>query len=158
MRKTIIAMLLFTLSVWSAGSASPGDVGEIRSLRLENNRAIASRNVALMRRPWSQTIRLIEGDGTVFTGSGPLAASYASLEFKDARFVAYVRRPISITIGTDGRSAAEYGTWTSVYKTPKRDRSGRYFASWRKVDGEWKIIYEAYVSLGLATQASPPTR
>ncbi|HET9096378.1 MAG TPA: nuclear transport factor 2 family protein [Candidatus Baltobacteraceae bacterium] len=156
MRKTILALLLFTLSAWSAGSASPGDVDEIRSLRLENNRAIASRNVELMRHAWSQSIRLIEGDGIIFTGSGPLAASYASIEFKDASFVAYVRRPITITIGADGRSAAEYGTWTAVYKTPKRDRSGRYLASWRKFGRDWKIIYEAYVSLGLAAQASPP--
>lgn len=122
---------------------------------MENNNAIASRNVELMRHAWSQAIRLIEGDGTIFTGSGPLAASYASLEFKDASFVAYARRPVTITIGADGISAAEYGTWRAVYKTPKRDRSGSYLASWRKVRSDWKIIYEAYVSLGLAPQASP---
>lgn len=100
-----------------------------------------------MRRAWSPSIRLIEGDGTIFTGSGPLAASYASLEFKDSDFVEYARRPITITIGADGMRAAEYGTWTAVYKTPKRDRSGSYLASWRKVGSDWKIIYEAYVRL-----------
>ncbi|HEY8296789.1 MAG TPA: hypothetical protein VIG32_02030 [Candidatus Baltobacteraceae bacterium] len=87
-------------------------------------------------------------DGTVFSGAGPLADSYAGIEFKDPNFVAYVRRPMTITISSDGRHAAEYGAWTAVYKVPKRNRSGTYLASWRKSHSDWKIAYEAYVTLG----------
>ena len=148
MLKTMAVLLLFALSVTSAGSASQGDANTIRSLRLENNRAIESHNVKLMQHARAPAIRLIESDGTLFSGAGPLAASYASIEFKDPNFVAYVRRPISITISADGRGAAEYGTWTALYKKQKNVRSGKYLASWRKFGAAWKIIYEAYVTLG----------
>lgn len=153
MRKTIFALMLLTIAETSTGSASPKDVATIRALRLQNNRALESHNVELMRRAWAPTIRLIESDGTIFSGSGPLAASYASVEFRDKRFVAYVRRPTSITIGADGETAAEYGSWTAIVKTPKRVRSGNYLASWRKFGTDWKIVYEAYVSLGSAPQS-----
>lgn len=148
MHKTIAALVLFTISVTSAVSAPQGDVDTIRSLRLENNRAIESHSVRLMERAWTPTIRLIVSDGTVYSGAGPLAASYAGTEFKDPNFVAYDRRPISITISADGRRAAEYGAWKAHYKTPKKAGSGTYLASWRKFGGVWKIVYEAYVTLG----------
>lgn len=147
MTKTIAALLLFALPVVSAGSASQSDIATIRSLRLQNNRAIESHNVKLMQQIWVPTIRLIESDGTLFSGAGPLAASYASVEFKDPNFVAYVRRPVNITISADGSSAAEYGVWTALYKKQQRVRSGNYLASWRKYGAAWKIVYEAYVTL-----------
>ncbi|MEO9170446.1 MAG: DUF4440 domain-containing protein [Candidatus Baltobacteraceae bacterium] len=153
MRKTIFALMLLTIAQISLGSASPGDIATIRALRLENNRAIESHNVPLMRHAWAPTIRLIESDGTIFSGSRTLAASYATVEFRDTSFVAYVRRPTNITIGADGATAAEYGVWTAIVKAPKRVRSGTYLASWRKFGADWQIVYEAYVSLGSAPQS-----
>lgn len=100
-----------------------------------------------MQSAWTPTIRLIVSNGTVYSGAGPLAASYSSTEFKDPNFIVYDRRPISITISADGRGAAEYGTWNALYKTPKHNRSGTYLASWRKFGAVWKVVYEAYVTL-----------
>ncbi len=148
MHKTALALVLLTIAQTSLGSASPSDVATIRALRLENNRAIQSHNVPLMQRAWAAKIRLIETDGTLFSGSKALAESYATFEFKDKSFVAYARRPTKITIGVDGTNAAEYGNWTAVFKAPKRGHSGTYLASWRKFRTGWKIVYEAYVSLG----------
>ncbi|GAC1497866.1 MAG: DUF4440 domain-containing protein [Vulcanimicrobiaceae bacterium] len=105
-----------------------------------------------MRKAWSPHIRLIVGDGTVYSGSEPLGRSYVNDEFKDANFIAYERTPLSITIGANGARAAEYGKWISVNKVPKRVQSGTYLASWRKYGGTWKIVYEAYVSLGLTSK------
>lgn len=148
MHKTIGALLLLAIAVTSGASASQGDAGTIRSLRLENNRAIASHNSRLMRRAWTSTIRLIVSDGTLYSGAGPLAASYQDTEFKDPDFIVYDRRPLSITISASGKSAAEYGAWNALYRTPASNRSGTYFASWRKFGTMWKIVYEAYVTLG----------
>jgi hypothetical protein len=150
------AKLTFVLLTFAATSvvfaAATSDVATIRTLRLENNRAIVSRNVTLMRAVWMPNIQLIVSDGTVYSGSACLAQSYANTEFKDPRFIAYVRRPSSITISADGVHAAEYGTWTAIYKPPKNVQSGTYLASWRKFKSAWKIIYEAYVELNLTPQ------
>ncbi|MGA8533772.1 MAG: hypothetical protein WB615_06670 [Candidatus Tumulicola sp.] len=139
----------------AASSAEPvqSGVAAIRALRIANNVAIASHNVALMRKAWLPGIRLIETDGTLFSGSQSLASSYAQSEFRDVNFVAYVRRPSRIVVGNDGMHAAEYGEWTAIYKPPKRVRSGTYLASWRKTDAGWKIAYEAYVALNLEPQS-----
>lgn len=129
------------------------DVAKIRSLRLENNRAIAAHDVALMHRSWAPNIRLIVSDGTVYSGAAALGRSYMQEEFKDPRFVAYVRRPLNITIDADGVRAAEYGQWTAINKPPEKVRSGSYLASWRKFDKDWKIVYEAYASTDRAPQS-----
>jgi YVTN family beta-propeller protein len=98
-------------------------------------------------------IRLIESDGTQWSSAKALAKSYAGAEFRDPNFAAYVRIPTSITIAADGLHAAERGHWTAVDKPPERVRSGTYLASWKKVAGSWKIVYEAYVALDLAPQS-----
>lgn len=147
MRTIILVLALITIGAGSVVRPVPSDVVTIRALRLENNHAIASHNIALMRKSWTKNIRLIESDGTVYSGSASLAQSYADIEFKNAAFIAYARRPLNITISADGAQAAEYGKWTEIKKGPKRSHSGTYFASWRKYRGVWKIVYEAYVSL-----------
>ena len=136
----------------TAGTA-PSDVAQIRALRLENNRAFLERDVAALRKPWKANIRLIESDGTEWSGADALARSYAGVEFRDPRFVEYVRIPTSITIAANGLHAAESGNWTLINKAPERVRSGTYLASWEKIAGTWKIVYEAYVALNHAPQS-----
>ena len=126
---------------------------QIRALRLENNRAFLERDVAALRKPWKANIRLIESDGTEWSGADALARSYAGVEFRDPRFVEYVRIPTSITIAANGLHAAESGNWTLINKAPERVRSGTYLASWEKIAGTWKIVYEAYVALNDAPQS-----
>ncbi|HVA33076.1 MAG TPA: DUF4440 domain-containing protein [Candidatus Baltobacteraceae bacterium] len=136
-----------------AAGAAPPDVAQIRALRLENNRAILRRDVATLRKPWKANIRLLESDGSTWSGADQLARSYASVEFKDPNFVEYVRIPANIAIAADGLHAAERGNWTAITKPPERVRSGTYFASWEKTSGTWKIVYEAYVALNSAPQS-----
>jgi virginiamycin B lyase len=133
--------------------APPSDVAQIRALRLENNRAILERDVPTLRKAWKANIRLIESDGTEWSGADALAGSYAGVEFRDPHFVEYVRVPTSITIAANGLDAAERGNWTLIDKAPERVRSGSYLASWEKVAGTWKIVYEAYVALNDAPQS-----
>jgi len=143
---TLAALLL-------CGAAAPSDVAQIRALRLANNRAISERDARALRKAWAPNVRLIESDGTTWTGANELARSYASVEFKDPKFVAYVRIPTSIAISADGLHAAERGNWTAVDKPPERVRSGTYLASWEKLGGAWRIVYEAYVTLNFAPQS-----
>ncbi len=141
--------LVLTVAAAAAPASAPSAMATIRALRLENNRAIAAHDIPLMRKSWSPNIRLIASDGTLYSGSAALARSYASEEFKDAKFVSYMRTPATITIGADGARAAEYGNWVKLTKAPKGVRSGTYFASWRKYGDTWEIMYEAYASLNL---------
>ncbi len=149
---------MFALSLLSIALAAPAaatslDVAAIRAMRLANNAAIASHDVAAMRKAWAPNIRLIASDGTLFSGSAVLARSYASEEFKDPRFVAYVRRPSKIVVSANGAHASEYGDWTAVNKPPERVHSGTYLASWEKTGEGWRIVYETYIGLGLAPQS-----
>lgn len=146
MRKVLALVMLF---VCCAAVTARSGVEQIRALRLENNRATLERNVAALREPWKSNVRLIESDGSYWTNAEDLARSYATTEFKDPYFVEYVRIPTSITISADGFHAAETGNWTAINKPQKRVRSGVYLASWEKVSGSWKIVYEAYVALNL---------
>ena len=146
MQKVLALVMLF---LCCAAVTARSDVEQIRSLRLENNRATLERNVAALRKPWKANVRLIESDGSYWTGAEELARSYATTEFKDPYFVEYVRIPTAITIAADGLHAAEIGSWTAINKPPKRVRSGTYLASWEKVNDTWKIVYEAYVALNL---------
>ncbi|MBC5823366.1 MAG: nuclear transport factor 2 family protein [Candidatus Eremiobacteraeota bacterium] len=153
MRKTIVVLGSAMVILAARAPGAPSDVATVRALRLENNRAIRAHDTSRMRRAWSAHIRLIETDGTLISGARLLATSYVQREFQDASFVSYVRIPKSVVISFEGARAAEYGTWTAIYKEPKQVQSGNYFASWQKSGGQWKIVYEAYVSLGLEPQS-----
>jgi hypothetical protein len=146
-------LALATLLLCCAPGSAPSDVSQIRALRLENNRAIYERDVATLRKAWKSNIRLVESDGSTWAGADALSRSYSSVEFKDPNFVEYVRIPSDITIAANGMHAAERGNWTAIDKPPERVRSGTYLASWEKVDGTWKIVYEAYVALNFAPQS-----
>lgn len=136
-----------------AAATAPSDVAQIRALRLENNRAIFERDVVALRKPWKTNIHLLESDGSEWSGADALAKSYAGVEFKDPNFVEYVRIPTSITIAANGMHAAERGDWTAINRAPERVRSGTYLASWDKIAGTWKIVYEAYVALNFVPQS-----
>ncbi len=152
MRAIVTFAALISILLAAAISATSSDVGVIRALRLENNRAIAHHDAALMQSAWSPNIRLISSDGSLYTGAEQLAKSYAQNEFKDPRFIAYVRIPNSIEISSDGREAAESGSWTAIRKAPSRVTSGTYLASWQKSEGRWRIAVETYVRLNHAPQ------
>lgn len=150
----MIAALFLCCAIGAAPSdVALSDVAQIRVLRLENNRAILERNLATLSKPWRSNIRLIVSDGRIWTGASDLARSYASAEFKDPNFIAYVRIPSNITIAPDGLHAAEAGNWTAINRPPERVRSGTYLASWVRISGTWKIVYEAYVALNSAPQS-----
>ncbi len=69
-------LILTILTIAASPLLDPrAEVVRIRSLRLENNRAIAAHDVALMRRSWAPNIRLIASDGRVYSGSAALARS-----------------------------------------------------------------------------------
>jgi virginiamycin B lyase len=145
--------LFFGVALGESAPNTSSDVAQIRALRLENNRAILERKLAALSKPWKSNVRLIESDGQIWTGAGDLARSYANAEFKDPNFVEYVRIPSRITIAADGGHAAELGTWTAINRPPERVRSGTYLASWEKIAGTWKIVYEAYAASNSAPQS-----
>ncbi|HJS90558.1 MAG TPA: DUF4440 domain-containing protein [Steroidobacteraceae bacterium] len=139
--------LVIVASAIGICSAHGSDSDDIRALRLANNRAIARHDVSGMREAWSTDIHLICCGNMMFSGASALIASYEGVEFKNPEFVEYVRIPESITVSSDRSQAAEYGRWIGVFASPEPVPLGRYFASWKKERGRWRIISESYVAL-----------
>jgi virginiamycin B lyase len=143
----VVIGLLIVVSAISVRIASAAAADDIRALRLANNRAIARHDIAGMRAAWATDIHLICCGNAMFSGASALIASYKAVEFKNPGFVEYVRIPESITVSSDRSQAAEYGRWIGVFRSPEPDPLGRYFASWKKERGAWKITSESYVAL-----------
>lgn len=63
--------------------------------------------------------------------------------------VVYVRTPTRIEISSYLPRAAEFGDWVGNWTSDKGsiEVGGSYSASWRKVDGAWKIQSEIFVTL-----------
>lgn len=144
-----IAVSLIVAATIGVGRAvgAPSDVSQIRELRLANSRAIARRDISGMRAAWSSDIHLICCGNVMYSGASALMASYQKDELKNPAFVAYVRIPERISVSSNGTRAAEYGKWVGVFTRPDPVSSGRYFASWQKERGSWKIASESYITL-----------
>jgi hypothetical protein len=66
--------------------------------------------------------------------------------FSDFPDVNYVRTPTDIQVSTLLPLAIEHGTWRGG-QTTETTYGGRYTAAWRKVEDEWKIHNELFVTL-----------
>jgi hypothetical protein len=90
--------------------------------------------------------------GKLTVGRDNIVARYAKT-FKDGDFLFGLRTPQRIDVATGGGSdAAEVGTWKwkMRYLGQEITWSGRYLAMWQKVDGQWGIRSDLYVTTGCA--------
>jgi len=143
MRKSffVVVFLITAHLAFSQNKQADGDI--IRSLRFASNAAIARHDVEGMAKYWLSDFVQTIGRGITVTGKDSVIASWTKL-FKINNAVLYVRKPIAITIGDNGIMAWETGTWDAENSYSK---GGNYAAMWRKVNGEWKLQAELFVSL-----------
>lgn len=115
----------------------------IKSQRAASNAAIAKHDVAGIAKYWMPDFVQVRGNATYLTGKDAVAKSWTDL-FKTNSSVSYTRIPSEIIISKNDTLAWEKGKWVAVKSYSK---GGNYSAMWRKVNNEWKLQAEIFVSL-----------
>jgi len=124
------------------------DIEVIKSLRIASNQAIARHDAEAVASFLDEDYVITISTGAIERSREAAVESFAAhfAEFPD---VVYVRTPSDITVSEAYPLAIEYGTWTGTrtgHNGPL-ENGGKYTASWRKVDGAWKIHSELFVGL-----------
>jgi ketosteroid isomerase-like protein len=140
-KKSLILVLLIASYFANAQSRQASD--SIRASRMASNAAIARHDINGMAKYWLPGFVQTIGRGTSFTGKDTIIAAWKQL-FKTNPAVLYIRKPTTITVGDNGVMAWETGTWEAKNSYSK---GGNYSAMWRKINGEWKLQAELFVSL-----------
>lgn len=155
MKPIAIILCCFTLaflgpiSIDTASAADDSDKDQIAAIREQSNQAIARHDVAGI-------VRFLDSEYQITTGRGLMyhhdpeqeGVSWAE-HFARYDDVVYTRTPQTIEISSYLPRAAESGRWLGTWtnENGQIEVSGSYTASWRKVDGDWKIQSEIFVSL-----------
>lgn len=137
--------LVFALLIVSHLAVAQGRTAadSIRASRMASNAAIARHDVDGIAKYWLPGFVQTIGRGTSLAGKDTIIATWKQL-FKANPTVLYIRKPVTITVGDNGIMAWETGTWTAKNSYSK---GGNYSAMWRKINGEWKLQAELFVSL-----------
>jgi ketosteroid isomerase-like protein len=123
---------------------------EIRSARATYNNALASRDAKAISKYWLLDSQSVWASGKLTVGRDNIVARYAKT-FKDGDFLFGLRTPQKIDVATGaGSDAAEVGIWKwkMRYLGQEITWSGRYLAMWQKVDGQWGLRSDLYVTTG----------
>jgi ketosteroid isomerase-like protein len=165
------AALAVALAVPLAGCSvtmrSPGppsatdEIETIREARLAQNRAIRERDLDAIAGVMETDIHATSGVGIHIVGRDAYRRAYAD-DFEVLEDVIYTRSPDEIELsnmdtGLADRLAAESGTWTGSFVTPRGPAQvrGVYTAMWRKRNGRWRINSEIFVSLTCSGNGCP---
>jgi ketosteroid isomerase-like protein len=158
-RTTLVAILLAAGAasiadpVTQAAPHSPivsQDEAAIRAARQDYNAALISRDAAVISKYWLQDAYSVWAGGDLTVGHDSIVKRYART-FHDGVFLSGVRKPQQVEVGSGApNDAAEAGTWEWRMRESGEviTWSGRYLAMWRKVDGQWRIVSDLYVTTG----------
>lgn len=149
----------------AAGRQAPptaaSEVETIRDLRLAQNRAIRAQDLQAIAEVLEAEVVAVSGIGIHVIGRDAYVDAYES-DFRALENVVYTRNPQAIELSTVDtglaqRIAAESGTWTGSFVTPRgpAQMRGVYSAMWRKRDGRWRINSELFVSLSCSGAGCP---
>lgn len=142
---------LLTVIGWTtalaADSPTGPDVVAIRAARQRSNDALAGHVADAAVAPLLADARILGSNGSLIEGAAAMQAAFAR-SFADADFVAYVRTPQTIEVGVND-IASEAGRWRAVWRHAGAEKviSGTYLATWKKVDGSWRIAAEQFIPL-----------
>jgi len=143
MFKNFVLLAFLMLPAFAFSQNEQQDVDIIKSSRMSSNAAIARHDIEGMAKYWLPDFVQTIGRGSSLTGRDTIIGSWKQL-FRTNPAVLYVRKPVQISIGDNGVMAWETGTWEAKHSYSK---DGNYSAMWRKIDGEWKLQAELFVSL-----------
>ena len=125
------------------------DSDSIRSVRASFNRSIANHDAESIADYLDSEYQITTGSGVHYRETPEEdAKSWAEIFAKNVDII-YERTTEDLEISSFLDLAAESGSWVGRWTSPegKIEMGGRYFAQWRKVDGNWKIRAEIFVTL-----------
>lgn len=149
----------------SGGRQAPltaaSEIEAIREARLAQNRAIREQDLDGIARVLEEDVHVTSGIGIHVVGRDAYRDAYEQ-DFRALENVIYTRMPDEIELsnvetGLAERIAAESGTWTGSFVTPRgpAQMRGVYTAMWRKRGGRWRINSEIFVSLTCSGEGCP---
>lgn len=137
------------------------EIETIRQARLAQNQAIRQQDLDAIAEVLEPDVHVTSGIGIHVVGRDNYRDAYAQ-DFEALENVSYVRTPDEIELsnvdtGLAERIAAESGTWTGSFVTPRgpAQMRGVYSAMWRKRSGRWRINSEIFVSLTCSGEGCP---
>jgi len=138
----------------SGPDRNAADEASIRAIRKASNEAIARHDVEAIVASIDSEYQITTGAGAFYRGGPDDEFRTWTEHFAEFDDVEYVRTTESVELSTWLPLAAESGSWTGSYRTENgiRNLNGRYLASWRKVNGDWKIHSELFVTLACEGQ------
>lgn len=130
-------------------SASQQASAVIREQRRQFNDAIAAHDGAAIGAHWLPDIQVSTSSGRPLVGKDEYKRAFERF-FADDAFITFARNTLTVTVGDDGKTAAESGEWVGRWRRPtgEQQQRGAYLASWRMIGGRWLIQAELYVPLG----------
>jgi hypothetical protein len=144
-----VACLGFCAVSLSDGVSSSDDRDSIAKIRARSNQAIREHDAETIVTPYDDTYQITTGSGLLFHDNPEKEKELWAEHFDELSDVLYVRTPTTIEVSTYLPRAAESGEWVGSWTSDKGpiEVGGSYSASWRKVDGQWKIQSEMFVTL-----------
>ncbi len=139
-----LAMLAAAVAPAPAASAEQ----QIRSQREAFNGALARGDLAAIATFLAENAQIVTGRASlVFSGrAAQIGMWWEDLQAADR--ATYVRTPDHIELSPLSPMAMESGHWrgANVKSAPANWASGSYSAKWRKIDGQWLIESELYMT------------
>lgn len=138
--------VIVTLQVLGQGIS---DEQQIRELRAESNAYISRHDALGVASLLDSEYQITTGNGQLFQVSPEEEAGTWKQIFETSEDIVYIRTPTTIEVSMHLPRAAEFGSWVGTWTTPAgpKEVGGRYAAHWRKVDGQWKIRAELFVTM-----------
>ena len=144
-RRVFISTIFFLLilNTVKAQSNKLREAAVIRTSRDSSNAAIARHEIDGFAKFWLPDFIMVRGNSMITFGKENNIRSWSEL-FKTNPEVSYIRHPSEIIISDNDTLAWEKGNWEAFKSYSK---GGNYSAMWRKMNNEWKLQAELFVSL-----------
>jgi ketosteroid isomerase-like protein len=122
------------------------DEQRIRARRESSNAAIARHDPVGIGAILAPNVIVVTSNSIHRESRGANVQSFAE-QFRMRPDVVYRRTPSEVRVFEPWLMASEQGRWTGSWTDPdgKIQLTGRYFAKWRKIGGEWFVESETYV-------------
>lgn len=142
------AVIRLDFRVCASATSSSVETDAIKAARAASNQAIARQDVDAIVSFLDEEYVITTGSGAIIPGRDVQVGSWTE-HFDQFPGVVYMRTAGEVTLSEANSRAIENGAWVGNRTTENgpQENGGRYTAYWRKVDGDWKIRSELFVTL-----------
>lgn len=143
--RTVITLVTLC-GVWATAAAAQTDAAAIRARRAASNASIARHDTVGVAAILAPDVMVLTSTSAAIVGRDRNVALFAR-QFATRPDVVYRRTPLDVRVNQTWAMASESGTWTGSWSEPdgKVAIGGRYFAKWRRINGDWLVESETYV-------------